>query len=105
MKPPAATPPASTNPEQRGREACAWRSGARRPSKRCQTIVPPQRPFVRGRPADRATGKANRLVDANREQAETLRRANRAYSETKTPETTKPRARRGRCPGKPGRDQ
>jgi hypothetical protein len=42
-----------------------------------------------------------RLVDANREQAEPLRRAIRAYSENETPETTNPPRKAGRCPGKP----
>src|SRR5271166_2783400 len=43
-----------------------------------------------------------RFVDANREQAETLRRAIRACLENETPETRNPPCEAGRCPGKAG---
>jgi len=46
-----------------------------------------------------------RFVDANREQAETLRRAIRACLENETPETRNPPCEAGRCPGKAGEYQ
>jgi hypothetical protein len=48
-------------------------------------------------------GTCNRRVDANREQAETLRQAIRAYAENdEALETRNPPIKAGRCPGKAG---
>jgi hypothetical protein len=59
--------------------------------------------------APRLTGprevKLTALVDANREQAETLGEAIRASLEKRTPETRRPALRAGRCPGETGEDQ
>jgi hypothetical protein len=52
----------------------------------------------------RKTGTRRRLVDANREQAETWRQANRAYSE-KRPRNTKTRLRGGPVSRRTGEDQ
>ncbi len=55
--------------------------------------------WSKGHPQQQIAGP---VVDANREQAETLRRAIRAYSENEPPETTNPPVRRAGVPAKPG---